>query len=189
MGKFKFARTELFRKIGLFFALSTEHNWARCRWSPPPPPRIKLALCVRSLSLAYSSVSFQSMDLSVVPEAVHFNELAIAKYISGKQSLQRGQWAEVAAEVTNLNRAVDFSYCASFHSEKTGQVAYLVQVRFTGNQISASPQCCCCDLTGCWTLMVKCRIAQGKKQKEAECQTRPRSLRPIARRAGERDQA
>ena len=42
------------------------------------------------------------------------------------------------AEVTNLNRAVDFSYSASVHSEKTGQVAYLVQVRFTGNQISAS---------------------------------------------------
>mgnify|MGYP004106809489 CR=1 FL=1 len=78
------------------------------------------------------------MDLSVVPEVVHFNELAIAKYFIRKQSLQRGQRAVAVAEVTNLNRAVDFSYSASVHSEKTGQVAYLVQVRFTGNQISAS---------------------------------------------------
>mgnify|MGYP001958051865 FL=1 len=78
------------------------------------------------------------MDLSLVPEAVHFNELAIAKYIGGKQSARKGQRAVAAAEVTNLKRAVDFSYSASVHSEKTGQVAYLVQVRFTGNQISAS---------------------------------------------------
>ena len=65
-----------FQNRTLFFALSTEHNQARCRWSPPP---IELALCVRSLSFSCSFVSCQSMDLSVVPEVVHFNELAIAK--------------------------------------------------------------------------------------------------------------